>query len=300
MIGLRRPKITTPGWDVAGTIEKVGASVTDLRPGDEVMGTVEGSFAELAAGRPDKLVPKPARAHLRAGRRRADLRLHRPPGPRRRREGAARSSACWSSARPAGWGRSPCRSPRRSAPTVTGVCSTEKVDLVRSLGADDVIDYTVKDFADGTRRWDLIVDNAGRRSLSHLRRALTKRGTLVIVGGDGGGRVTGGFFRGVLRGPILSLFVGQKLRRAQRQGSGGRPAAAGRDDRRRSGHPRGRPDVLAGRGRRRRPRDRTGSCPRQGRRPGGRDRVVRKAHPGACLLVVIRRGRTPATRRGRP
>ncbi len=95
---------------------------------------------------------------------------------------------------------------------VTGVCSTEKVDLVRSLGADDVIDYTVKDFADGTRRWDVIVDNAGRRSLSHLRRALTKRGTLVIVGGDGGGRLTGGFFRGVLRGPILSLFVGQTLR----------------------------------------------------------------------------------------
>ena len=96
--------------------------------------------------------------------------------------------------------------------SVTGVCSTEKVDLVRSLGADDVIDYTVQDFADGRRRWDLVVDTAGRRSLSHLRRALTKRGTLVIVGGDGGGRVTGGFFRGVLRGPILSLFVGQKLR----------------------------------------------------------------------------------------
>jgi NADPH:quinone reductase-like Zn-dependent oxidoreductase len=69
---------------------------------------------------------------------------------------------------------------------VTGVCSTTKVDLVRSIGADEVIDYTREDFADGARHWDLIVDTAGRRSLSQLRRALTRRGTLVIVGGEGG------------------------------------------------------------------------------------------------------------------
>jgi NADPH:quinone reductase-like Zn-dependent oxidoreductase len=95
---------------------------------------------------------------------------------------------------------------------VTGVCSTSKSDLVRSVGADDVIDYTREDFADGTRRWDVIVDTAGRRSLSQLRRALTPKGTLVIVGGDGGGRWTGGFFRGMLRAPVVSLFVGQRLR----------------------------------------------------------------------------------------
>ena len=95
---------------------------------------------------------------------------------------------------------------------VTGVCSTAKAELVRSLGADDVIDYTREDFTDGLRRWDLIVDTAGRRPLSKLRRALTPKGTLVIVGGDGGGRWTGGFFRGVLRGPLVSLFVGQRLR----------------------------------------------------------------------------------------
>jgi NADPH:quinone reductase-like Zn-dependent oxidoreductase len=75
-----------------------------------------------------------------------------------------------------------------------------------------VIDYTREDFADGSRRWDLIVDTAGRRPLSTLRRALTSKGTLVIVGGDGGGHWTGGFFRGVLRAPIVSLFVGQRLR----------------------------------------------------------------------------------------
>ncbi len=96
--------------------------------------------------------------------------------------------------------------------TVTGVCSTAKADLVRSIGADDVIDYTRQDFADGSRGWDVIVDTAGRRPLSQLRRALTPKGTLVIVGGDGGGRWTGGFFRGVLRAPIVSLFVGQRLR----------------------------------------------------------------------------------------
>ena len=95
---------------------------------------------------------------------------------------------------------------------VTGVCSTSKVDLVRSIGADEVIDYTREDFADGSRRWDVIVDTAGRRPLSVLRRALSPQGTLVIVGGEGGGRWTGGFFRQVLRAPLLSLFSGQKLR----------------------------------------------------------------------------------------
>jgi NADPH:quinone reductase-like Zn-dependent oxidoreductase len=95
--------------------------------------------------------------------------------------------------------------------TVTGVASTSKLDLVRSIGADDVIDYTREDFTDGSRRWDVIVDTAGRRPLRQLRRALTPKGTLVVVGGDGGGSWTGGFFRGMLRGPIVSVFVGQTL-----------------------------------------------------------------------------------------
>jgi NADPH:quinone reductase-like Zn-dependent oxidoreductase len=95
---------------------------------------------------------------------------------------------------------------------VTGVCSTSKVDLVRSIRADEVIDYTREDFTDGARRWDVIVDTAGRRSLSRLRRALVPKGSLVIVGGDGGGPWTGGFFRGVLRAPLISPIVGQRLR----------------------------------------------------------------------------------------
>jgi NADPH:quinone reductase-like Zn-dependent oxidoreductase len=95
---------------------------------------------------------------------------------------------------------------------VTGVCSASKADLVRSVGADDVIDYEREDFTDGTRRWDVIVDTAGRRPLRRLRRALTPEGTVAIVGGEGGGRWTGGFLGMMLRAPTLSLFTGQRFR----------------------------------------------------------------------------------------
>jgi len=94
---------------------------------------------------------------------------------------------------------------------VTGVASTAQDGLVRSAGADEVIDYTRADVTGGSRRWDLIIDTAGRRPLSQLRRALTPGGTLVIVGGEGGGRWTGGFLRN-LRAPVLSRFTGQRLR----------------------------------------------------------------------------------------
>ncbi len=99
---------------------------------------------------------------------------------------------------------------RASGADVTGVSSEAKMDLVRSLGADDVIDYRREDFADGTRHWDLIIDTGGRRSLSDLRRALTPKGTLVIVGGEGGGNWLGGFGRNLLSG-LVSLFVSQRL-----------------------------------------------------------------------------------------
>jgi NADPH:quinone reductase-like Zn-dependent oxidoreductase len=95
-------------------------------------------------------------------------------------------------------------------PEVTGVCSTTKVELVRSIGADHVIDYTREDFADGRTRYDVILDIAGNRSLSHLRRALAPKGRLVIVGGEGGGKWFGGIDR-QLRAQVLSLFVRQTL-----------------------------------------------------------------------------------------
>jgi NADPH:quinone reductase-like Zn-dependent oxidoreductase len=210
-IGLRRPKVRVRGWDVAGTVQAVGAGVTEFRPGDEVMGVAEGgSFAESAVTRPDKLVRKPAGLSfeeaaavpvsgvtaLQALRDKAHVR----PGQKVLIVGAA-----------GGVGTFAVQIAKAFGAEVTGVCSTSKLDLVRSIGADDVIDYTREDFTDGSRRWDVIVDTAGRRPLSRLRRALTSKGTLVIVGGDGGGRWTGGFFRGMLRAPVMSLFVGQRL-----------------------------------------------------------------------------------------
>jgi NADPH:quinone reductase-like Zn-dependent oxidoreductase len=95
---------------------------------------------------------------------------------------------------------------------VTGVCRTDAIELVRSVGADQVIDYTREDPVDGGQRYDLILDTAGRRPLAHLRRALTARGTLVIVGGEGGGKWTGGFERQILRATLLSVVVPQRLR----------------------------------------------------------------------------------------
>jgi len=199
------------GRDVAGRVEAVGSAVTNVRPGDEVMGIAEGSFAELAVADAAKLVPKPPSASfeqaaaapisgltaLQALRDEAKVQ----PGQRVLIVGAA-----------GGVGSLAVQIAKAYGAVVTGVCSTSKIDLVRSIGADDVIDYTREDFADGSRTWDVIVETSGRRSLSDLRHALRPKGTLVIVGGEGGGQWTGGFFRQMLRAPVLSLFVGQKLR----------------------------------------------------------------------------------------
>jgi NADPH:quinone reductase-like Zn-dependent oxidoreductase len=211
VLGLRRPKIRIRGWDVAGTVDAVGSSVDGLRPGDEVMGTVEGSFAELAVGRIDTLVLKPANLGFVAAAAvpisgTTALQAVRDQG----QVGPGQTVLVIGAA--GGVGSLAVQIAKAFGAEVTGVCSTSKMDLVRSIGADDAIDYTREAFTDGSRRWDLIVDTAGRRPLSELRHALNPKGTLVIVGGDGGGPWTGGFFRGVLRAPVLSLFVGQRLR----------------------------------------------------------------------------------------
>jgi NADPH:quinone reductase-like Zn-dependent oxidoreductase len=211
MIGFRGPKAQVRGWDVAGIVEAVGPNVTRFKPGDEVMGTCEaGSFAELAVTPQDKLVLKPARLTFEeaaavpvsgctAFQAVSDVAKVQ-PGQKVLVIGAS-----------GGVGSLAVQIAKALGADVTGVCSTSKLDLVRSLGADDVIDYTVDDFTDGTRRWDVIIDTAGRRPLPKLRRALDSKGALVIVGGDGGGNWTGGFFRGVLRAPLVSMFVGQRL-----------------------------------------------------------------------------------------
>jgi len=209
VLGFRRPKVPVRGWDVAGTVEAVGANITRFAPGDEVLGVAEGSFAEYAIAPADKVVRKPARLSFEQAAAlpvsgvtalQAVRKAHVKPGQDVLVIGAA-----------GGVGTLLVQIAKAFGARVTGVASTSKLDLVRSIGAEDVIDYTRDDFTDGSRRWDVILDTAGRRPLRQLRRALTPKGTLVVVGGDGGGRWTGGFFRGILRGPLVSLFVGQRL-----------------------------------------------------------------------------------------
>jgi NADPH:quinone reductase-like Zn-dependent oxidoreductase len=210
VLGWTRPKVKIRGWDVAGTVQAVGPAVTEFRPGDEVMGTAErGSFAELAVASEDKLVRKPERVSFEQAAAVPVSGVTAVQALDKAKLKPNQSVLVIGAA--GGVGTLVVQIAKARGAKVTGVASTSKLDLVRSIGADDVIDYTREDFTDGSRQWDVIVDTAGRRPLRELRRALTPKGALVVVGGDGGGAWTGGFFRGVLRGPILSLFVGQSL-----------------------------------------------------------------------------------------
>lgn len=207
--GLVRPKYPVRGRDVAGRVEAVGAHVTRFQPGDEVFGTCEGSFAEYAAAREDKLALKPANLSfeeaavipisgmtaLQALRDKGRVK----PGDKVLIIGAG-----------GGVGTFAIQLAKAFGAEVTGVCSTTKVAFVESLGADHVIDYTREDFADRAGHYDLIIDNAGNRSLSELRRALAEDGTLVIVGGEEGGAWVGPADR-IVPAAILSPFLRQRL-----------------------------------------------------------------------------------------
>ena len=207
--GLRAPKTPVPGMDLAGVVEAVGKDVTRFRPGDEVFGIGKGTFAEYARAPENKLAPKPANLTFEQAAAVAisgltalqGLRDHGrvEPGQKVLITGAS-----------GGVGTFAVQLAKAFGAEVTGVCSTTKVDMVRALGADRVIDYTREDFADGQRRYDVILDIGGNPSLSRLRRALAPKGTLVIVGGETGGRWLGGYDR-QLRALLLSRFVSQKL-----------------------------------------------------------------------------------------
>ena len=207
--GLRGPKNAVPGLDVAGTVVAVGRDVTRWQTGDEVFGIGQGSFAEYTCAKEAKLALRPASlsfaqaavvavSGLTALQGVADIGRVQ-PGHKALIIGAS-----------GGVGTFAVQVAKSLEAEVTGVCSTTKIDLVRSLGADHVIDYTRDDFADGTHHYDVILDIGGNSPLSRLRRALTPRGTLVIVGGEEGGRWFGGIDR-QLRALTLSLFVGQRL-----------------------------------------------------------------------------------------
>lgn len=207
--GFRAPRNRVPGLDVAGTVVAVGSAVTRFSPGDEVFGISRGSFAEYAAVRERKLARKPANltfdqaaaVPISAG---TALQALTDAGKVRRGQRVLIIGAS------GGVGTYAVQLAKAFETEVTGVCSTAKLDMVRSLGADHVIDYTSQDFADGIHKYDLILDIAGNSSLARLRSALAPTGTIVIVGGEEGGKWTGGFGRS-LRAPLLSLFVRQRL-----------------------------------------------------------------------------------------
>jgi NADPH:quinone reductase-like Zn-dependent oxidoreductase len=207
-VGLRGPRNPVPGLDVAGTVVAVGPEVTRFSVGDDVFGFSQGSFAEYAAARESKLAAKPANASFEQAAAvpvsgvTALLALtdvgQVTVGQKVLITGAS-----------GGVGSYAVQLAKALGAEVTGVCSTSKMDLVRSLGASHVIDYTRDDFADGARRYDLIVDIAGNPSLSRLRRALTPTGTAVIVGGEDGGNWTG--MGRQLRALARSPFLRQRL-----------------------------------------------------------------------------------------
>lgn len=207
--GVRKPKNPVLGLDVAGTVVAVGADVTRFAVGDEVFGISRGSFAEYAAAREDKLARKPAtltfdQAAVVAISGLAALQSLLDVG---RLEAGQHVLIVGASG---GVGTYAVQIAMASGAAVTGVCSTAKVDLVRSVGADHVIDYTRADFAAGAQRYDLILDIGGNSPLPRLRRALAPHGTLVLVGGEDGDRWTGGMGR-QLQAVALSPFVRQRL-----------------------------------------------------------------------------------------
>jgi NADPH:quinone reductase-like Zn-dependent oxidoreductase len=207
--GLRAPKNPVLGRDVAGVAETVGKNVTRFRPGDEVFGIGEGSFAEYALAREDKLASKPVNLTFEQAAAVAISGLTALQALRDHGRVEAGQEVLIIGAS-GGVGTFAVQLAKAFGARVTGVCSTTKVEMVRSIGADHVIDYTREDFAEGAQHYELILDIGGNSSLTRLRRALTPKGTLVIVGGEGGGRWLGGTDR-QLRAMMLSPFVGQKL-----------------------------------------------------------------------------------------
>jgi NADPH:quinone reductase-like Zn-dependent oxidoreductase len=204
--GFRGPKNRVPGLDVAGTIVAVGADVTRLQVGDEVFGIARGSFAEYAAAQEDKLVAKPAGLSFEQAAVVAVSGLAAIKGLHAGRVAAGQKVLIIGAS--GGVGTYAVQLAKALGATVTGVASTAKAGLVRSIGADQVIDYTREDFADGRQHYDLILDIGGNSPLSRLRRALTPKGTLVIAGGEGA-RWTG--VGRQLRALMLSPLVPQRL-----------------------------------------------------------------------------------------
>jgi NADPH:quinone reductase-like Zn-dependent oxidoreductase len=207
--GFRRPKALNPGRCLAGTVEAVGKDVTELKPGDEAYGTCDGSFAEYVVAQGSLLARKPAHISFEQAAAIPVSGVTALQGVRDRADVQSGEKVLIIGAS-GGVGTFAVQIVKALGAEVTGVCSSAKMDLVRELGADHVVDYARDDFAGGEQRYDAILDIGGNSRLSHLRRALSPDGRLVIVGGETDGRWLGGFDR-QLRAMMLSPLVSQKL-----------------------------------------------------------------------------------------
>jgi len=207
-IGLRKPRVRTVGADVAGSIESIGANVTGFSVGDEVFGAGSATFAEFAVAREDKIVRKPANVSFEQA---AASAISGVTALQALRAGALRSGQrVLVLGASGGVGSFVVQLAKARGAWVTGVGSAAKLDSIRGLGADEVLDYAATDVTDGIRTFDLVIDTGGNRPLAQVRRALTPTGTLIIVGGDGGGPMLQGLERSMGAG-LLSPFVKQKL-----------------------------------------------------------------------------------------
>src|SRR5437588_6517487 len=202
--GLRKPKNRVPGTDVAGTVEAVGQGVTELRPGDEVFGWCTGAFAEYASAPADHFVPKPANLTFEQAAAvgvsaSTALQLLRDQGKIKPGQKVLINGAS------GGIGTFAVQVAKAFGAEVTGVCGTRNVEMVRSIGADHVIDYTREDFTRNGHRFDFILDNMANHSLSDTRRVLTHNGKLQSNNGTSGGRWFGTIGT-VLKSATVSMF----------------------------------------------------------------------------------------------
>ena len=208
--GLRRPRVTRLGVDLAGRVEAVGGKVTQFQPGDDVFGTCKGAFAEYVCTSEGAVARKPASMKFEQAAAVPVAAFTALQGLRDRGQLQAGQKVLINGAA-GGVGTFAVQIARWLLADVTGVCSARNLDLVRSIGAQQVVDYAEVDFTKSGQRYDLIFDLAGNHSLTDLRRALTADGTLVLVGGPDNGRWLGPLMD-PLKAVALSPFVRQKLR----------------------------------------------------------------------------------------
>src|SRR5215218_233592 len=209
-VGLRRPKARVAGVDAAGVVEAVGANVRGLRNGDEVLGFCRGAFAEYALAAAEMVVAKPASLTFEQA---AAIPIAATTALRGIRDvgGVKAGRQVLVNGAAGGVGTYAVQIATALGAEVTGVCSTRNVELVRSIGAAHVVDYTTEDFTDGRAQYDVVLDNVCNRPLSQLRRTLTPTGTLVLNGGGSPGHVLGPV-GSILRAVVVNRLVRERLR----------------------------------------------------------------------------------------